>query len=268
MPAGYTDQAQPIDDGAGRQYKIYVGQEEDAWLEDDDNLRKWENNELTTSNRRILLAHWYCAAHKRVVESRAIRKYFEHTGALLTADGTDDDLIKLEGMPKGHKFTWVDDDDAQPFEPTPSTAAPDPPDVGPLRESEGEGVSAEASNYVEDDSDGDDEDEDDAPPAPRTTPAGFTIASSPTFSPAALTPKAPEQEQLVGRSILYHWPSVGWCVGLITEANRDGRRTIMIDGTAMVANFFVHYEIDGETPKHCLMLEQYGGEDTHCWVLL
>ena len=156
MPAGYTDQAQPIDDGAGRQYKIYVGQEEDAWLEDDDNLRKWENNELTTSNRRILLAHWYCAAHKRVVESRAIRKYFEHTGALLTADGTDDDLIKLEGMPKGHKFTWVDDDDAQPFEPTPSTAVPDPPDVGPLRESEGEGVSAEASNYVEDDSDGDD----------------------------------------------------------------------------------------------------------------
>ena len=75
-------------------------------------------------------------------------------------------------------------------------------------------------------------------------------------------------EQLVGRSILYHWPSVGWCVGLITEANRDGRRTIMIDGAAMVANFFVHYEIDGETPKHRLMLEQYGGEDTHCWVLL
>ena len=57
MPAGYADQAQPIDDGAGRQYKIYVGQEEDAWLEDDDNLRKWENNELTTSDRRILLAH-------------------------------------------------------------------------------------------------------------------------------------------------------------------------------------------------------------------
>ena len=30
-------------------------------------------------------------------------KYFEHAGALLTADGTDDDLIKLEGTPKGYK---------------------------------------------------------------------------------------------------------------------------------------------------------------------
>ena len=171
-------------------------------------------------------------------------------------------------MPKGHKFSWVDDDDAQPFEQTPVTVAPDPPDVGPLPEGEDEGVSADASNYVEDDSAGDDEDEDDAPPALCTPPAGFTIASSPTFLPAALVPKAPEQQQLVGRSILYHWPSVGWCVGLITEANRDRRRTIMIDGAALVANFFVHYEIDGETPKHRLMLEQYGGEDTHCWVLL
>ena len=26
--------------------------------------------------------------------------------ALLTADGTDDDLIKLEGVPKGEKFTF------------------------------------------------------------------------------------------------------------------------------------------------------------------
>ena len=42
----------------------------------------------------------------------------------------------------------------------------------------------------------------------------------------------------------------------------------MIDGDRVVANFFVHYEIDGETPKHRLMLEQYGGDDVHCWVLL
>ena len=34
----------------------------------------------------------------------AKRKYFEHAGALLTADGTDDDLIKLEGVPPGYKL--------------------------------------------------------------------------------------------------------------------------------------------------------------------
>ena len=35
----------------------------------------------------------------------AKRKYFEHAGALMTADGTGDELIKLEGGPKGEKFT-------------------------------------------------------------------------------------------------------------------------------------------------------------------
>ena len=31
-------------------------------------------------------------------------KYFQHAGALLTADGTDDDLIKLEGTPRGYRI--------------------------------------------------------------------------------------------------------------------------------------------------------------------
>ena len=31
-------------------------------------------------------------------------KYFQHAGALLTADGSDDDLIKLEGVPRGYKI--------------------------------------------------------------------------------------------------------------------------------------------------------------------
>ena len=58
LPPNETDQVQPIDRGEGRQIKIYMGQEEDDWLEDDNNLQKWENNELTASDRRILLAHW------------------------------------------------------------------------------------------------------------------------------------------------------------------------------------------------------------------
>ena len=37
------------------------------------------------------------------LEGDAKRKYFEHAGALLTADGTDDELIKLEGTPRGYR---------------------------------------------------------------------------------------------------------------------------------------------------------------------
>ena len=62
MPAGKADQTQPVDDGLRRQIKIYMAKEEDEWLEDDTNLQKWESNELTASDRRILLAQWHCKA--------------------------------------------------------------------------------------------------------------------------------------------------------------------------------------------------------------
>ena len=68
----------------------------------------------------------------------------------------------------------------------------------------------------------DDEDEEDAPPAPRSAPEGFRVVDE--LPPAAaLMPKDPAQETLVGRSLLYCWPSVSWCVGMIKEANTDKR---------------------------------------------
>ena len=76
----------------------------DEWLDDDDNLAKWEDNTLTASDRRILLANWYFKACKKALQGEAKLKYFQHAGALLSADGSDDDLIKLEGVPHGYKI--------------------------------------------------------------------------------------------------------------------------------------------------------------------
>ena len=103
LPPNETDQVQPIDRGLGRQVKIYLGQQLDEWLDDDDNLDKWTSNQLTASDRRILLACWYDKAVKKALEGEAKWKYFQHSGALLTADGSDDDLIKFEGVPEGYK---------------------------------------------------------------------------------------------------------------------------------------------------------------------
>ena len=61
-------------------------------------------NTLTASDRRILLANWYFKACKKALEGEAKVKYFQHAGALLTADGSDDNLIKLEGTPRGYKI--------------------------------------------------------------------------------------------------------------------------------------------------------------------
>ena len=79
-------------------------------------------------------------------------------------------------------------------------------------------------------------------------------------------PKDPAQVTLVGRSVLYMycWPSVGWCVGIIKEANGD--RRFKMDGE--VVNFYVHYEIDDDTSRHVLKLAAYGGEGVDAWVLL
>ena len=103
LPPNETDQVQPIDRGLGRQIKVYIGQLMDEWLDDDENLSKWEDNSLTASDRRVLLANWYYKATVRALEGDAKLKYFEHAGALLTADGSDDHLIKLEGCPPGYK---------------------------------------------------------------------------------------------------------------------------------------------------------------------
>ncbi len=72
--------------------------------------------------------------------------------------------------------------------------------------------------------------------------------------------------QLVGKPILFNWPSAGWCLGEIVRANTDGRRTVE---KGVPANFFVFYEIDEDESKHALSLDEYGHQEvTNAWVLL
>ena len=47
----------------------------------------------------MLLANWYFKVVNKALEGEAKAKYFRKAGALLTADGTDDNLIALEGVP-------------------------------------------------------------------------------------------------------------------------------------------------------------------------
>ena len=48
----------------------------DEWMDDDDNLAKWEDNTLTASDRRILLANWFFKACNKALQGEAKRKYF------------------------------------------------------------------------------------------------------------------------------------------------------------------------------------------------
>jgi hypothetical protein len=104
---------------------------------------------------------------------------------------------------------------------------------------------------------------------PKEAPVGFRLVASPpsnemlTFSREASRP-----DELVGRSILYNWPVVGWCVGTIKARNTDGRFWKMIEGTREKVNFLIYYEIDDEEVKTVLRTADYDGDEDGAWVLL
>jgi hypothetical protein len=304
-----TDQVQPIDRGFGRLLKVYIGQECDEWLEDNDNLCKWEANQLTASDRRMLIATWLCSAHAKVrcspppafsslqwpieahlppytpfyspieplidsyththihtpyplqvLKSDAARKYFEHAGGLLTADGSGDDLIKLEGVPAGEKFSWVDDenyyaDSSEPMcEYEPDGEVQDP-NILPDAVDDEEDVSGGTVEELDEEDDGDPN----LPPAECVAPSGFSLRAD-RPSESLLHVGTAEHATLRGQCILYNWPVVGWCFGVIETANTNGRRKV----GGEVVNAIVFYEIDGEHGAHVLSAAQHG----ETWVLL
>ena len=81
-------------------------------------------------------------------------------------------------------------------------------------------------------------------------------------SEAQLTFRDPARAELIDKAILFRWPAVGWCLGKITQANTDARRTIK----GVKCNFFIYYELDQDTSQHTLALNAYGADDG--WVLL
>jgi len=119
-------------------------------------------------------------------------------------------------------------------------------------------ATALAAALAADNDDGDSKEED-APPGLRSPPPGFAFASSPPRAAALAFSKQPalDADVLVGRSILFHWGSIGWQLGTLTRRNFDGR----IKRSGVTANFNVHYEVDDDEVATVLSLENYDGHE-------
>ena len=104
-PVGCTDALRPIDAGLAALIKVEIGKQLDIWLENGDNLERCESNALTASNRRVLLTKWIATAVD-IVDNRPSNRFrlFEKTGSLMTADGSCDERINLEGLTKPLAF--------------------------------------------------------------------------------------------------------------------------------------------------------------------
>ena len=100
-----------------------MGKALEALLEKGENVETWDTNKLSALDRRVLLTHWVGEAVAQVdSDQKYRRRLFEKTGLAMTADGTDDDLINLEGHDGPYTFMDADDgkeprDDVQPFAP-------------------------------------------------------------------------------------------------------------------------------------------------------
>ena len=110
-PSECTDGVQPVHTEAGRFLKVEVGRQMDIWLEQSDNLERWETASLTASDRRVLITQWMGAAMARLNSQQAYRYgLFETCGMAMTVDGSGDDRITLEGLDK--PYTFANDEDS------------------------------------------------------------------------------------------------------------------------------------------------------------
>ena len=93
-----------VDAGYGKIFKGLVAYQHYEWLANDENLDLWLGNSgtLKAKNRRILITHWVGEAHRQIMTDKykhCRRRFFERTGCLITADGSDDAMIQPGGLP-------------------------------------------------------------------------------------------------------------------------------------------------------------------------
>ena len=123
LPPQVTEAIQPIDAGYGRSIRCCIGRLLDEWLMTEEHLRDWEEG-MTAGQRRVLISKLVSAANKEVLENDTMRVgCFRRTGCLLTLDGTDDDLIRPQGLSQenlpikiGGLVDLTDEDLANPCE--------------------------------------------------------------------------------------------------------------------------------------------------------
>ena len=162
-PAECTDEVQPVDAGAGRFLKVEIGRRLDMWLEQSDNLERWESKSLTASDRRVLMTQWMGEATQLLNSRQEYRfRLFEKCGMAMTVDGSGDEKITLEGLEK--PYTFADGEDSSEDEGASETRSNGPGDgeegSGGRETIVGGGRNGDNSREDLDDCDSSDEDDD------------------------------------------------------------------------------------------------------------
>ena len=112
LPAGTTGELMLIDGGIGVRLKTLIGEEQDAFLEQDDNLNRWTNGPkdggLQMWEKRMYVTQWAGNAWDKLCMTYSFEASATSLGLLMTIDGSDDDKIKVQGLNEPYTFTDAD----------------------------------------------------------------------------------------------------------------------------------------------------------------
>ena len=88
--------------------KLKIGAAMETWLEEKDNLDKWQDK-LSARERRILMTQWTGEAWSELCSNQTFfKRLFEKTGCLITSDGSDDFKISPQGLEDYvSDFEWI-----------------------------------------------------------------------------------------------------------------------------------------------------------------
>ena len=259
LPAGVTSEIQLIDDGVGYALKREMGHLLDRWLEDDINMEKWTNSDgqkMAMWEKRVLLTNLAGEAWEAICSRFDFEKAATRIGLRMTIDGSDDNLIRIQGVDDYH-FSEADagtpgeiGDGMDPTEQQeserlinihsgPEDSSDEELPTGPLGSDVD--LSDEDSELPPDSSDEEDDTdlvEDMIGPAQADPPIGFKYILT---KPPMKTPD--EGRAMVGRYIHHAWDAgkaiQGWFVGKITEFGVTNRRDLQKKPSA---NFVVSYD--------------------------
>ena len=98
-----TNTWQSVDGGYAATLKTLINQEFFNWLDDEDNVEKWNGAKyhITASKKCILIMKWGGNANRQLNRPSYDKfwwRLFEKTGCLITADGSEIDKINPEGQ--------------------------------------------------------------------------------------------------------------------------------------------------------------------------
>ncbi|KAK3245648.1 hypothetical protein CYMTET_44798 [Cymbomonas tetramitiformis] len=241
-----TDLLQPVDRHIAQYLKSLIAKELENWLEDDDNLAKWESGQFTASERRVLLTLWSGEAYEKLCAMlEFLQKSFLGSGCLLTVDLSDVDKVAPQNMPGYGKRLRAELLKVQESGKTPEGAlsASEPAPPAPLRREDEEYSDQSDLSEAGLDSDNENDDCSDVDPeefAAFFLPARMQIRSS----------MPPLDKKLLKTAIMFKWATRGWQLGRVKRK---------LPRNEFGFNFKVYYGVDDREASHCFGEERYVG---------